>query len=37
MKKYDVEKFYRDQKLLEIGEDTSEVPRLVISRLVVAL
>jgi alkylation response protein AidB-like acyl-CoA dehydrogenase len=37
MKEYDVERFYRDQKLLEIGEGTSEVQRLVISRLVGAL
>jgi short-chain 2-methylacyl-CoA dehydrogenase len=34
MKEYDVERFYRDQKLLEIGEGTSEVQRLVISRLI---
>ena len=32
MKDYQVERFYRDQKLLEIGEGTSEVLRLVISR-----
>jgi len=32
MKEYNVERFYRDQKLLEIGEGTSEVQRLVISR-----
>jgi short/branched chain acyl-CoA dehydrogenase len=32
MKEYDAEKFYRDQKLLEIGEGTSEIQRLVISR-----
>lgn len=32
MKEYDVERFYRDQKLLEIGEGTSEILRLVISR-----
>jgi len=34
MKEYDVERFYRDQKLLEIGEGTSEIQRLVISRLI---
>ena len=34
MKEYDVERFYRDQKLLEIGEGTSEVQRLVISRYI---
>ncbi|MBW1956287.1 MAG: acyl-CoA dehydrogenase family protein [Deltaproteobacteria bacterium] len=32
MKEYDVERFYRDQKLLEIGEGTSEVQRIVIAR-----
>jgi len=32
MKEYDVERFYRDQKLLEIGEGTSEIQRLVIAR-----
>jgi short-chain 2-methylacyl-CoA dehydrogenase len=32
MKEYDVERFYRDQKLLDIGEGTSEVQRIVISR-----
>lgn len=34
MKEYDVERFYRDQKLLEIGEGTSEIQRLVIARLI---
>ncbi len=37
MKEYDVERFYRDQKLLEIGEGTSEVQRLVIARLIGAI
>ncbi|OLS26565.1 MAG: Acyl-CoA dehydrogenase [Candidatus Heimdallarchaeota archaeon LC_3] len=32
MKEYDIERFYRDQKLLEIGEGTSEILRLVIAR-----
>ena len=32
MKEYDVERFFRDQKLLEIGEGTSEIQRIVISR-----
>lgn len=32
MEEYPVSKFYRDQKLLEIGEGTSEVQRIVISR-----
>jgi len=32
MREYDVERFYRDQKLLTIGEGTSEIQRLVISR-----
>jgi len=37
MKEYDVERFYRDQKLLEIGEGTSEVQRIVIARHIGAL
>jgi len=37
MKEYDVERFYRDHKLLEIGEGTSEVQRIVISRLIEAV
>ncbi|MHB8764816.1 MAG: acyl-CoA dehydrogenase family protein [Deferrisomatales bacterium] len=32
MQEYDVERFYRDQKLLTIGEGTSEIQRLVIAR-----
>jgi hypothetical protein len=32
MKEYDVERFYRDYKLLTIGEGTSEIQRLVIAR-----
>ncbi len=34
MQEYDVERFYRDSKLLEIGEGTSEVQRIVISRMI---
>jgi len=34
MKEYDVERFYRDQKILDIGEGTSEVQRIVISRYI---
>lgn len=34
MKEYQVERFYRDHKLLEIGEGTSEIQRLVISRYI---
>ena len=32
LKEYDVERFYRDQRLLQIGEGTSEIQRIVISR-----
>lgn len=32
MKDYDIERLYRDQRLLQIGEGTSEIQRLVISR-----
>ncbi len=32
MKDYPVERFYRDQRLLQIGEGTSEIQRMVISR-----
>ena len=32
MKDYPIERFYRDQRLLQIGEGTSEIQRLVISR-----
>jgi len=34
MEEYKVERFYRDQKLLEIGEGTSEIQRIVISRAI---
>ena len=34
MKEYEVERFMRDAKLLEIGEGTSEVQRMVIARLI---
>ncbi len=34
MQEYNVERFYRDQKLLDIGEGTSEVQRIVISRYI---
>jgi short/branched chain acyl-CoA dehydrogenase len=32
MKEFKIERFYRDQKLLEIGEGTSEIQRIVIAR-----
>ncbi len=32
MREYEVERYLRDAKLLEIGEGTSEVQRLVIAR-----
>ncbi|MFZ4521982.1 MAG: acyl-CoA dehydrogenase family protein [Bacteroidales bacterium] len=34
MKDYDIERFYRDQRLLQIGEGTSEIQRTVISRYI---
>jgi short/branched chain acyl-CoA dehydrogenase len=37
MQDYGIERFYRDQKLLEIGEGTSEVQRMVIARHIGAL
>jgi len=35
VKEYDVERFYRDAKVLEIGEGTSEIQRLIISREII--
>jgi alkylation response protein AidB-like acyl-CoA dehydrogenase len=32
VKDYDVERFFRDAKILEIGEGTSEIQRMIISR-----
>jgi len=32
IKEYDVERFFRDAKILEIGEGTSEIQRMIISR-----
>jgi alkylation response protein AidB-like acyl-CoA dehydrogenase len=32
---YDVERFFRDAKVLEIGEGTSEIQRLVIAREII--
>lgn len=36
MKDYPIERFYRDQRLLQIGEGTSEIQRLVIARKVLS-
>lgn len=35
VREYDVERFYRDAKVLEIGEGTSEIQRLIISREII--
>ena len=32
IKEYDVERFFRDAKILEIGEGTSEIQRMIIAR-----
>jgi short/branched chain acyl-CoA dehydrogenase len=32
MDEYAISRFYRDQKVLEIGEGTNEIQRLVIAR-----
>ena len=32
IKEYNVERFFRDAKILEIGEGTSEIQRIIISR-----
>ena len=32
MKDYDIERFYRDQRILQIGEGTSEIQRIVIAK-----
>ena len=36
MKDYQVERYLRDAKLMEIGEGTSQIQRIVISRLLLA-
>lgn len=33
VKEYDVERYFRDAKILEIGEGTSEIQRLIISKI----
>lgn len=35
VKEYDVERYFRDAKVLEIGEGTSEIQRIVISRKII--
>jgi alkylation response protein AidB-like acyl-CoA dehydrogenase len=37
MKEFQIERFYRDQRLLEIGEGTSEIQRIVIARKIGAV
>ena len=32
MKEYDVERYFRDAKILEIGEGTSEIQRIIIAK-----
>ena len=32
IKEFDIERYFRDSKILEIGEGTSEIQRLIISR-----
>ncbi len=34
MKEYPIERFYRDQRMLQIGEGTSEIQRLIISKYI---
>lgn len=36
VKEYDVERFFRDAKVLEIGEGTSEIQRLIITKSIIA-
>ena len=35
VKEYDVERYFRDAKILEIGEGTSEIQRRIISKNIV--
>ena len=35
IREYNVERFFRDAKILEIGEGTSEIQRIIISREIV--
>ena len=37
IKEYDVERFFRDAKILEIGEGTSEIQRNIMARHVLGL
>ena len=34
IKEYPIERFYRDQRMLQVGEGTSEVQRIIISKYI---
>jgi len=35
VKEYDVERYFRDAKILEIGEGTSEIQRIIIAKNII--